>query len=90
MVQRVFNHDVLAIIKNAYPDEFRTRKLKEWMWSKHGLWEDHNIIIEAVNDMVKREGIRRLEDIPCSTGRETLKHGIYNVLSYSIGPSMPF
>lgn len=83
MIQRVFNHDVLAIIKNAYPEEFRTRKLKEWMWSKHGIWENDEAIIEAVNDMVKKEGIRRLEHIPYINWKDRLlKHGIYNVLAY--------
>jgi len=83
MVQRVFNHDVLSIIKNAYPEEFRARKLKEWMWSKHGLWENEQMIIEAVKEMVKKEGIRRVEDIPSLNWKERLlKHGIYNVLAY--------
>ena len=83
MVQRVFNHDVLSILKNAYPEEFRTRKLKEWMWSKHGIWHDDNIIIEAVQDMVRKEGIRRIEDIPSLNWKDRLlKHGIYNVLAY--------
>ena len=45
MVQRVFNHDVLAILKNAYPEEFRTRELKEWMWSKHGIWHNDDAIM---------------------------------------------
>lgn len=83
MVQRVFNHDVLAILKNAYPEEFKTRKLKEWMWSKHGIWYDDRAIIEAVNEMVKKEGIKRIEDIPTLNWKDRLlKHGIYNVLSY--------
>jgi hypothetical protein len=83
MVQRVFNHDVLAILKNAYPEEFRTRELKEWMWSKHGIWHNDDAIIEAVNEMVKKEGIRRIEDIPTLNWKDRLlKHGIYNVLSY--------
>lgn len=83
MVQRVFCHDVLAILKNAYPDEFRTRTLKEWMWSKHGLWHDDNAILEAVQDMVRKEGIRRIEDIPhLDWKKRLLKHGIYNVLAY--------
>ncbi|HOJ09195.1 MAG TPA: hypothetical protein PK733_01200 [Clostridiales bacterium] len=83
MVQRVFNHDVVAILKNAYPEEFRTRKLKEWMWSKHGIWHDDNAIIEAIHDMVRKEGIRRIEDIPALNWKDRLlKHGIYNVLAY--------
>jgi hypothetical protein len=83
MVQRVFNHDVLQILKNTYPDEFKKRTLKEWMWSKHGIWHDDNMIIEAVQDMVLKEGIRRVEDIPqLDWKKRLLKHGIYNVLSY--------
>lgn len=83
MVQRVFNHDVLSILKNTYPEEFRTRELKEWLWSKHGIWDNNLAIIEAVKDMVKKEGIRRVEDIPYLSWKERLlKHGIYNVLSY--------
>jgi len=83
MVQIVFNHDILSILKNAYPEEFRTRKLKEWMWSKHGIWEDKNMIIEAVQEMVKKEGIMRIEDIPLLNWKSRLlKHNIYNVLSY--------
>jgi len=83
MVQRVFNHDVLAILKNAYPEEFRNRTLKEWMWSKHGLWHDDDLIIEAVQDMVRKEGIRRIKDIPSLDWKKRLlKHGIYNVLAY--------
>ena len=83
MVQRVFNHDVLSILKNAYPEEFRIRTFKEWMWSKHGIWHDDNAIIEAVQDMVRKEGIRRIEDIPhFDWKKRLLKHGIYNVLSY--------
>ncbi len=83
MVQTVFNHDVLAILKNAYPEEFRTRVLKEWMWSKHGLWHDDNLILEAVQDMVRREGIRRIEDIPnFDWKKRLLKYDIYNVLTY--------
>lgn len=83
MVQIVFNHDVLAILKNAYPNEFRERKLKEWMWSKHGLWHDDNLIKEAVQDMVRKEGIRRITDIPSFDWKKRLlKHGIYNILMY--------
>jgi len=83
MVQRVFDHDVLEILKNAYPEEFRTRVLKEWMWSKHGIWHDDDMIIEAVQDMVRKEGIRRLEDISSLDWKKRLlKHKIYNVLAY--------
>lgn len=83
MVQRVFNHDVLAILKNAYPEEFRKRVLKEWMWSKHGLWHDDKLILEAVQEMVRNEGIRRIADIPSFDWKKRLlKHGIYNVLMY--------
>lgn len=83
MIQIVFNHDVLAILKNAYPEEFRTRELKEWMWSKHGLWHDDDLLIEAVKDMVWQEGIRRVVDIPnFDWKRRLLKYGIYNILPY--------
>jgi hypothetical protein len=83
MIQIVFNHDVLAMLKNAYPEEFRTRQLKEWMWSKHGLWHDDNLLIEAVQDMVRKEGIRRITDIPTlDWKRRLLNHGIYNILPY--------
>lgn len=83
MVQRVFNHDVLAILKNAYPEEFKNRTLKEWLWSKHGLWREDSAIIEAVQEMVRKEGIRRVEDIPSLDWKKRLlKHGIYNVLAY--------
>ncbi len=83
MIQRVFNHDVLEILKNAYPEEFKKRILKEWMWSKHGIWHNDHFIIEAVQDMVLKEGIRRVEDIPALDWKKRLiKHGIYNVLSY--------
>jgi len=82
MIQAVFEHDVLAVLKNAYPNEFKTRVLKEWMWSKHGLWEDDRMVIEAVQDMVLKEGIRRIEDIPTLDWKKRLlKYGIYNVLS---------
>lgn len=83
MVQIVFNHDILAILKNAYPEEFRTRLLKEWMWSKHGLWHDDKLIMEAVQDMVRSEGIRRIEDIPnFDWKKRLLKYDIYNILTY--------
>ena len=83
MVQAVFYHDVLAILKNAYPQQFKDRTLKEWLWSKHGLWHDDTLIIEAVKDMIKQEGIRRIEDIPSLDWKKRLlDYGIYNVLSY--------
>ena len=83
MLQRVFNHDMLEVLKNAYPDEFKKRLLKEWMWSKHGLWNSRETIVEAVQDMVLKEGIRRVEDIPSLDWKKRLlKHGIYNVLAY--------
>ncbi|HHV60156.1 MAG TPA: helix-turn-helix domain-containing protein [Clostridiaceae bacterium] len=82
MIQLNFNNDILAILKNAYPNEFRDRILTEWMWSKHGLWENDNYIIEAVKVMVKREGITHVRDIPLLDWKKRLqKHGIYNVLS---------
>lgn len=83
MIQTVFAHDILAVIKNAYPSEFRDRILKEWMWSKHGLWKDDNLIIEAVKEMVRNEGIRRTSDIPnFDWKKRLLNHGIYNILLY--------
>ena len=83
MVQRVFSHDILELLKNAYPDEFKSRQLKEWMWSKHGIWHNDGAIIEAVQDMVRKEGIRRIDDIPHLDWKKRLiKHGIYNVLAY--------
>ena len=82
MVQQVFNHDILALLKNAYPEEFKNRTLREWMWSKHGIWNDDNAVIEAVQYMVRNEGIRRVEDIPTLDWKKRLlKYGIYNVLS---------
>ena len=83
MIQAVFNHDILEILKNAYPAAFKDRILKEWMWSKHGLWHDDNLIIEAVQDMVRQEGIRRIKDIPTLDWKKRLlDYGIYNVLAY--------
>lgn len=83
MIQRIFNHDILSVLKNTYPDEFKMRRFKDWMWSKHGIWHDDSAIIEAVHDMVYKEGIRRVEDIPHFDWKKRLiKHGIYNVLSY--------
>jgi|GEM_PF-478228 len=83
MIQIVFNQDILEIIKNAYSEEFKKGTLKEWMWSKHGIWHNDDYIIEAVQDMVRKEGIRRIEDIPSLDWKKRLlKHGIYNVLAY--------
>lgn len=82
MVQRVFCHDILAILKNAYPEEFSSRRLKEWMWSKHGIWRNDDCIMEAIQDMVRKEGIRRIEFIPqFDWKKRLLKYGIYNVLA---------
>ena len=81
MVQTVFKHDVLEIIKNAYPEDFFTSHLRDWMWSKHGVWDDQEKIIQAVKYMVKNEGIRNIRDIPSFDWKKRLlKHGIYNVL----------
>lgn len=81
MVQIVFKHDVLEIIKNTYPEDFFTQKLYEWKWSKHGIWEDDAMVIQAVKNMVHSEGIRNLKDIPSFDWKKRLlKHGIYNVL----------
>ncbi len=83
MIQRIFNHDVVEILKNAYPYEFKTRELKEWYWSKHGIWQNDEFIIEAVKDMVRKEGIRWIGDIPSLDWKKRLlNHGIYNVLYY--------
>lgn len=83
MVQTIFKHDVLSLLKNAYPEEFRNKLLKDWMWSKHGIWHDDSAIIEAVQEMVRAEGIRRIELIPAYDWKKRLlKHGIYNVLAY--------
>jgi hypothetical protein len=83
MVQTVFNHDILSLLKNAYPDEFKNKLLRDWQWSKHGIWHDDKAIIEAVQDMVYKEGIRWIKDIPTLDWKKRLiKHGIYNVLAY--------
>lgn len=83
MIQTVYNHDILALLKNAYSEEFKNRVLREWMWSKHGLWHDDKLIIEAVQDMVRKEGIRRIDDIPKYDWKKRLiKFDIYNVLTY--------
>jgi hypothetical protein len=82
MVQIVFNNDIVEVLKNAYPEEFKKRQLTEWMWSRHGIWENNNNVIEAVQYMVLKEGIRRVELIPrYDWKKRLLKHGIYNVLS---------
>ncbi len=82
MVQTVFNNDILKVIVNAYPVEFKKRELTEWTWSKHGLWENDKYVIEAVQYMVLKEGIRRVDLIPkMDWKKRLLKYGIYNVLS---------
>lgn len=83
MVQIVFHHDILSLLRNAYPEEFRTKTLKDWMWSKHGIWHNDQMLIDAVTDMVYAEGIRRAEHIPLLDWKKRLlKHGIYNILMY--------
>jgi len=82
MVQSVFKNDIIAVLKNAYPDEFKKRKLAEWMWSKHGTWQNDNYVIEAVQYMVLKEGIRKVELIPgYDWKKRLLKYNIYNILS---------
>lgn len=82
MIQTVFNNDIMEVLINAYPDEFRKRKLTEWMWSKHGIWNNDKYVIEAVQYMVLKEGIRRVELIPRYDWKQRLlKYGIYNILS---------
>lgn len=82
MVQSVFKNDILAVIKNAYPDEFKKRQLAEWMWSKHGTWQNDKYVIEAVQYMVLKEGIRKVELIPrYDWKKRLLKYNIYNILS---------
>lgn len=82
MLQTVFDNDVVAVLKNAYPEEFKKRKLAEWMWSKHGIWNNDQYVIEAVQYMVLKEGVRRVELIPeYDWKKRLLKYGIYNVLS---------
>lgn len=82
MVQTVFNHNIILVLKNAYPAEFKARKLSEWMWSSHGLWQNDEFVIEAVQHMVLKEGIRRVELIPGTNWKKRLKkYGIYNILS---------
>ncbi|HZK25973.1 MAG TPA: hypothetical protein VFD00_00325 [Thermoclostridium sp.] len=82
MLQIVFTNDIVAVLKNAYPNQFDKRELTEWMWSKHGIWENDDYVIEAVQYMVLKEGIRRVESIPkYDWKKRLLKYGIYNVLS---------
>ncbi|NLY17408.1 MAG: hypothetical protein GX045_00230 [Clostridiaceae bacterium] len=82
MVQCVFNNDILAVLKNPYPNEFKKRRLAEWMWSKHGTWQNDNYVIEAVQYMVLKEGIRKVELIPgYDWKKRLLKCNIYNILS---------
>lgn len=82
MVQTVFNNDILKVLTNAYPDEFKKRELTEWMWSSHGTWQNDKYVIEAVQYMILKEGIRRVELIPrYDWKKRLLKYNIYNVLS---------
>lgn len=83
MIQSVFNHDILALIKNAYPEEFASKRLMDWQWGKHGLWHDGNAIRAAVHEMVYKEGIRKVSDIPTHEWKKRLiKYKIYNILAY--------
>lgn len=82
MVQTVFSNDLLKVLINAYPEEFKKRELAEWMWSSHGIWSNDSYVIEAVQHMVLKEGLRRVESIPKTDWKKRLKkYGIYNVLS---------
>lgn len=82
MVQSVFKNDIVEVLKNAYPDEFKKRRLAEWMWSRHGTWQNDKYVIEAVQYMVLKEGIRRVELIPgYDWKKRLLKYNIYNILS---------
>lgn len=82
MVMRVFRHDIFALLKNAYPSEFQNGILKEWSWSKHGIWQDKDLIIKAVKHMVDAEGIKDISKIPRLDWKQRLlNHGIYNILS---------
>ena len=52
------------------------------MWSKHGTWQNDNYVIEAVQYMVLKEGIRKVELIPgYDWKKRLLKCNIYNILS---------
>ena len=82
MLQTVFHNDVLKVLINAYPEKFKKRELTEWMWSSHGIWNNDGFVIEAVQYMVLKEGIRRVELIPKTDWKKRLlKYGIYNILS---------
>jgi len=82
MIQTVFENDILSLLKNAYPEEFKKRKLAEWMWSSHGIWDNDEYVIEAVQHMILKEGIRRVDLIPkYDWKKRLLKYNIYNVLS---------
>ncbi|NLG88970.1 MAG: hypothetical protein GX494_07100 [Clostridiaceae bacterium] len=82
MIQTVFDNDLLSVLKNAYPEEFKKRQLTEWMWSSHGIWDNDEYVIEAVQYMVLKEGIRRVDMIPkYDWKKRLLKYNIYNVLS---------
>lgn len=82
MVQTVFKNDILSVLINAYPMEFKKRELTEWMWSCRGLWSNDSFVIEAVQYMILHEGLRRVDLIPrLDWKKRLLKYGIYNVLS---------
>ena len=81
MIQTVFENDILHVLKNAYPEEFKKRRLTEWMWSSHGIWDNDEYVIEAVQYMILKEGIRRVDLIPKYDWKRLLKYNIYNVLS---------
>ncbi|NLV62846.1 MAG: hypothetical protein GXY12_05555 [Clostridiaceae bacterium] len=82
MIQTVFKNDILSVLKNAYPKEFKKRQLTEWMWSSHGIWDNDEYVIEAVQHMILKEGIRRVDLIPkYDWKKRLLKYNIYNVLS---------
>ena len=82
MIQTVFENDILHVLKNAYPEEFKKRRLTEWMWSSHGIWDNDEYVIEAVQYMILKEGIRRVDLIPkYDWKKRLLKYNIYNVLS---------
>lgn len=82
MLQTVFENDIVNVLINAYPKQFDKRELREWMWSKHGIWDNDDYVIEAVQYMVLNEGIRRVELIPkYDWKKRLLKYGIYNILS---------
>lgn len=82
MVQTIFRNDIMKVLINAYPMEFKKRELAEWMWSSHGLWRNDSFVKEAVQYMILKEGLRRVDLIPQYDWKKRLmKYGIYNVLS---------